>query len=65
MNVSDYRNKSIEELKEELVALLQERFNLRMQKSNPQAAPKQNAFKKVKLSIAQIKTILRQKGSKI
>ena len=65
MNASEYRNKSIEELKTELSALLKEQFNLKMQKSNTQTAPKQNAFKKVRLEIARIKTILNEKGSKI
>jgi large subunit ribosomal protein L29 len=65
MNASEYRNKSIDELKAELIALLQEKFNLNMQKGNTQTAPKPNAFRKVRKAVARIKTILNEKGSKI
>ena len=65
MKASEYRNKSIEELKTELLAVLQEQFNLKMQKASAQTAPKPNAFRKVKRAIALIKTILNEKGSKI
>jgi large subunit ribosomal protein L29 len=64
MNAIEYRKKSIEELNEELLALLKERFNLKMQKGAGQA-PKPHLFKKAKLSIARIKTILKEKGSKV
>jgi large subunit ribosomal protein L29 len=56
------RDKSIEELKSELLALLKEQFNLRIQKGAGQP-PKSNLFKKVRRDIARIKTILKEKGS--
>jgi large subunit ribosomal protein L29 len=46
-----------------LLALLKEQFNLRIQKGSGQAA-KSHLFKKVRLGIARIKTILNEKGSK-
>lgn len=64
MKAADLRNKSTEELNKELIALLKERFNLRMQKGIGQP-PKSNLFKKVKLDIARIKTILHEKGSEV
>lgn len=62
MKASELREKSIEELTKELLALMKERFNLRMQKGAGQT-PKTHLFKKVKLGIARIKTILKEKGS--
>lgn len=64
MKASELRNKSIEELSKELLALLKERFNLRIQKGAGQP-PKSHLFKKVKLEIARIKTILKEKGSRV
>ena len=64
MKATELRNKSIEELTKELLALLKEQFNLRIQKGAGQP-PKSNLFKKVRLDIARIKTILKEKGSKV
>lgn len=61
MKASELRSKSVEELTKELFALLKERFNLRIQKGAGQA-PGSN-LKKVKLDIARVKTILKEKGS--
>jgi large subunit ribosomal protein L29 len=62
MKVSELREKSVEDLTKELLALMKERFNLRMQKGAGQPL-KSHLFKKVKLGIARIKTILKEKGS--
>ncbi|VVC75167.1 50S ribosomal protein L29 [Aquicella siphonis] len=62
MKAIELRNKSVDELKTELLALLKEQFNLRIQKGAGQS-PKSNLFKKVRLDIARIKTILKEKGS--
>lgn len=62
MKAIDLRSKSLEELNQELLALLKEQFNLRIQKGSGQA-PKPNLFKKVKTQIARIKTIMKEKGS--
>lgn len=61
MKASELRNKSAEELQTEMLALLKEQFNLRMQKGAGQP-PKSNLFKKVRRGIARIKTILNEKG---
>ncbi len=62
MKAIELRNKSVEELKTELLALLKEQFNLRIQKGSGQP-PKSNLFRKVRHDIARIKTILKEKGS--
>lgn len=60
MNPNDLREKSNDELKNELNALLREQFNLRMQRGLNKS-PRPHLFKKVKRTIAQVKTILREK----
>ncbi len=64
MKASELRNKSVDELKTELLALLKEQFNLRIQKGSGQL-PKAYLFKKVRHGIARIKTILNEKGSRV
>ncbi len=64
MKPSELRNKSVGELMKELIALLREQFNLRIQRGVGQA-PKPHLFKTVRLNIARIKTILREKGSRV
>ena len=64
MKASELRTKSVEELNKELLALLKEQFNLRIQRGVGQP-PKAQLFKKVKLDIARIKTILNEKGSEV
>lgn len=60
MKTSELRNKTIDELKNELFALLKEQFNLRLQKGVGQN-PLSHLFKKARRQIARIKTILREK----
>ena len=60
MNTSELRSKSAEELNNELLALLKEQFNLRVQKGIGQA-PQAHLFKKVRRQMARIKTVLREK----
>ena len=60
MNTSELRSKSAEELNDELLALLKEQFNLRVQKGIGQA-PQAHLFKKVRRQMARIKTVLREK----
>ncbi|MDG4555341.1 MAG: 50S ribosomal protein L29 [Candidatus Competibacter sp.] len=61
MNVSELRHKSADELKQELLALLREQFNLRMQKATGQAS-KSHLFKQVRRSIARVKMVLSEKA---
>ncbi len=62
MNVKELREKGVEDLKKELLALLKEQFNLRIQKGMGQS-PKPHLFKKVRHDIARLKTVLHEKGS--
>lgn len=64
MKATELRTKNVDELKTELIALLKEQFNLRIQKGAGQP-PKLHLFKKVRLAIARIKTILKEKGSSV
>ena len=59
MSAADLRNKSVEELKEELVALRREQFNLRMQKGTGQLS-KPSEVKRVRRQIARLKTIMNE-----
>ncbi len=61
MNTTELRAKSVDELNEELMSLLKEQFNLRMQHSTGQL--EQTAqLKTVRRNIARVKTILTQKA---
>lgn len=62
MTATELRSKSTEELNKELLALLREQFNLRIQKGSGQS-PKGHLFKQARVAIARIKTILKEKGS--
>jgi len=64
MKAKQLREKSVEELRKELLALYKEQFNLRIQKGVGQSL-KSNLFKKVRLTIARIKTILNEKGTRV
>jgi len=60
MNTNELREKTADELQSELLALLKEQFNLRMQRGLGQT-PKPHLFGNVKKQIARVKTILREK----
>jgi len=57
MNASELRSKSISELKEQLLGLRQEQFNLRMQRGVGQLT-RPSEMKSVRRDIARIKTVL-------
>jgi len=61
MKVSEIREKSVEEINKELMALLEEQFKLRMQKGTGQLA-RPHQMKNVRRNIARLKTILREKS---
>ncbi len=61
MNASELRNKTEAELGLELDGLLREQFNLRMQKGSGQLS-RPDQVKKVRRSIARIKTVLNEKA---
>ena len=60
MKTTELRNKNSEELNKELEALLQEQFNLRMQRGVGQT-PAPHLFGNVRKQIARVKTILSEK----
>ena len=61
MNATELKEKSVEELNAELLNLLREQFNLRMQHSTGQLE-KTDQLKTVRRNIARVKTILTQKA---
>jgi large subunit ribosomal protein L29 len=61
MKTSELRKKSSTELNTELLALLKEQFNLRMQRGVGQT-PSPHLFGKVRKAIARVKTILREQA---
>ncbi|AXE61116.1 50S ribosomal protein L29 [Candidatus Thioglobus sp. NP1] len=62
MDVKELREQDEIKLNEELITLLKEHFELRMQKSTSQLSDL-SKLKKTKKSIAQIKTIIKEKQS--
>ncbi len=61
MNASELKEKSVEELNTELLELLREQFNLRMQASTGQLA-QTHTLRKVRRDIARVKTVIKQKA---
>ena len=59
MQASDLRNKSVDELNEELVALRREQFNLRMQQATGELTHN-NEHGRVRRDIARVKTVLNE-----
>ncbi|MFC3093859.1 50S ribosomal protein L29 [Alteromonas sediminis] len=62
MKAAELKEKSVEELNAELLNLLREQFNLRMQHTTGQLE-KTDQLKKVRRSIARVKTILTEKAA--
>ena len=60
MEASELRNKSVDELNEELVALRREQFNLRMQRATGELA-RHTEHNRVRKAIARVKTVLAEK----
>ncbi len=61
MKATELREKSAEQLNEQLLTLLRDQFNLRMQKATGQLGQSQ-LLKQTKRDIARVKTVLNQKG---
>ena len=60
MDIQEIRTKSESDLRNELSELLQEQFNLRMQKGTGQLA-QAHALRRVRRDIARVKTIMGEK----
>jgi large subunit ribosomal protein L29 len=63
MKANELKDKSIEELNAELLNLLREQFNLRMQASTGQLA-QTHMLRTVRRNIARVKTIMTEKAGK-
>jgi large subunit ribosomal protein L29 len=61
MKASELREKSVEELSQELLSLTEQQFKLRMQKSTGQLA-QHHLLKEAQRDIARVKTVLNQKA---
>jgi large subunit ribosomal protein L29 len=60
MNATELRGKSAEELREELLALRREQFNLRMQKGVNPDAVRGNQVSELRKNIARVKTVMNE-----
>ena len=63
MNLQEMRASDEKSLREELSNLLQEQFNLRMQKGTGELT-QPNELRRVRRNIARVKTLLNEKASK-
>ncbi|AFR05205.1 50S ribosomal protein L29 [Pectobacterium brasiliense] len=61
MKANELREKSVEELNTELLGLLREQFNLRMQAASGQLQ-QTHLVKQVRQNIARVKTLLTEKA---
>jgi large subunit ribosomal protein L29 len=61
MKASELRQKNVDELRQELLALLREQVNLRMQKATGQSN-KSHLFQQVRRNIARVKMVLGEKA---
>ncbi len=64
MKATELREKSVEQLNEQLLDLLRDQFNLRMQKATGQLT-QSHLLSQVKRDIARIKTVLKQQKAGI
>ena len=61
MNAQELKTRSESELAEELSELLQEQFNLRMQKGTGQLVAR-HELRRVRRNIARVRTVMREKA---
>ena len=63
MKANELREKSVEQLNEQLLEMLRYQFNLRMQKATGQLG-QSHLLSQVKRDIARVKTVLNQQAGK-
>ena len=63
MKANELREKSAQQLNEQLLGLLRDQFNLRMQKATGQLG-QSHLLSQVKREIARVKTVLNQQAGK-
>jgi large subunit ribosomal protein L29 len=61
MKASELKDKSVEQLNDELLGLLREQFNLRMQAATGQLN-QTHMLKQVRRDVARVKTVINQKA---
>ena len=61
MKASELREKTVDELQENLIAMLKDQFNYRMQRSTGQLG-QTHLLQQVSKDIARVKTVLKQKA---
>lgn len=61
MKASELRDKNVDDLNKELLDLLREQFNLRMQRGTGQLS-RPHQMKEVRRNIARLKTVLKEKA---
>ena len=61
MNAAELRQKSEQELRDELLALRREQFNLRMQRGVNPDAVRSDQVTRVRKDIARVKTVMNEK----
>ncbi len=61
MKATELREKTAEQLSEQMLTLLRDQFNLRMQKATGQLG-QNHLLKQTRRDIARVKTVLNQKG---
>ncbi len=61
MKTAELREKSVDELNQELLGLLKDQFSLRMQKSSGQLA-QTHLLSQVRRDIARVKTLINEKA---
>jgi large subunit ribosomal protein L29 len=62
MDTAELREKTADELKEELLKLRKEQFNLRMQQASGQLG-QPHLLKETRSTIARVKTVMREKDN--
>ena len=63
MKANELREKSAQQLNEQLLGLLRDQFNLRMQKATGQLG-QSHLLSQVKRDLARVKTVLKQQAGK-
>ena len=63
MKAKELREKSVQQLNEQLLGLLRDQFNMRMQKATGQLG-QSHLLSQVKRDIARVKTVLNQQAGK-
>lgn len=63
MKANELRQKNVDELKQELLDLLREQFNLRMQRATGKAS-KPHLFQQVRRNIARVRMVMSEKADK-